>query len=103
MFILATRATAERCAPGGSERLEHCRLALERGAAEGLLIYGKRTAGAPPKDHGTGSERERREKPADEADYAGPVGLVEVERHASRHHVAIHGISIAGDLTALAL
>jgi hypothetical protein len=25
--------------PGGQERLEHCRLALERGAAEGLLIY----------------------------------------------------------------
>jgi len=27
--------------PGGKERLEHCRLALERGAAEGLLLYGK--------------------------------------------------------------
>jgi hypothetical protein len=27
--------------PGGKERLEHCRLALERGAAEGLLIYPK--------------------------------------------------------------
>lgn len=26
--------------PGGEERLEHCRHALERGAAEGLLIYG---------------------------------------------------------------
>lgn len=25
--------------PGGKERLEHCRIALERGAAEGLLIY----------------------------------------------------------------
>jgi len=31
------------------------------------------------------------------------VGLVEVERHASRHHVALHGTPIAGDLTALAL
>lgn len=25
--------------PGGKERLEHCRIALERGAAEGLLIH----------------------------------------------------------------
>lgn len=38
--------------PGGRERLEHCRIALERGAAEGLLMYGKRTAGATPKDDG---------------------------------------------------
>lgn len=30
--------------PGGQERLEHCRIALERGAAEGLLTYGKRRA-----------------------------------------------------------
>jgi hypothetical protein len=29
--------------PGGQERLEHCRMALERGAAEGLLIYGAKT------------------------------------------------------------
>jgi hypothetical protein len=29
----------------GKERLEHCRLALERGAAEGLLIYGERVDG----------------------------------------------------------
>src|SRR4051812_11408743 len=28
--------------PGGKERLEHCRVAVERGVAEGLLIYGKR-------------------------------------------------------------
>jgi hypothetical protein len=27
--------------PGGKERLEHCRLAVERGAAEALLTYGK--------------------------------------------------------------
>jgi len=39
---------------GGKERLEHCRIALERGAAEGLLTYSKRAAaGAPPKDNGT--------------------------------------------------
>jgi hypothetical protein len=30
---------------GGKERLEHCRIALERGGAEGLLIYGKRVDG----------------------------------------------------------
>jgi hypothetical protein len=29
--------------PGGTERLEHCRIALERGAAEALLIYGNGT------------------------------------------------------------
>jgi hypothetical protein len=38
---------------GGKERLQHCRIALERGVAEGLLIYGKRVAGAPGKDNGT--------------------------------------------------
>jgi hypothetical protein len=38
---------------GGKERLQHCRIALERGVAEGLLIYGKRAADAPPKDNGT--------------------------------------------------
>jgi len=43
--------------PGGIERLEHCRIALERGAAEGLLTYGKRAAGAAPKDDGTSAER----------------------------------------------
>jgi hypothetical protein len=41
---------------GGKERLEHCRIALERGVAEGLLIYGKRVAGAPPKDNGTSTD-----------------------------------------------
>lgn len=34
--------------PGGQERLEHCRLALARGEAEGLLAYGKRLEGSPP-------------------------------------------------------
>jgi hypothetical protein len=43
--------------PGGKERLEHCRIALERGAAEGLLIYGKRAAGAPPEDKSLGADR----------------------------------------------
>jgi len=43
--------------PGGRERLEHCRIALERGAAEGLLTYGKRAAGAAPKDNGASADR----------------------------------------------
>jgi hypothetical protein len=34
--------------PGGQERLEHCRIALERGAADGLLAYAKRAVGAAP-------------------------------------------------------
>ena len=42
---------------GGQERLEHCRTALERGAAEGLLSYGKRAAGAPPGDKPAGADR----------------------------------------------
>jgi hypothetical protein len=33
---------------GGRERLEHCRLAAERGAAEGLLVYGTRLEGQLP-------------------------------------------------------
>lgn len=36
--------------PGGKERLEHCRLALERGAAEGLLVYGRRLEGLLPEE-----------------------------------------------------
>ena len=32
----------------GKERLEHCRLALERGSAEGLLVYGERLDGHLP-------------------------------------------------------
>lgn len=35
---------------GGKERLQHCRIALERGAAEGLLTYGKPVAGAAARD-----------------------------------------------------
>ena len=34
--------------PGGLERLEHCRRALERGSATGLLVYGKRLEGVLP-------------------------------------------------------
>jgi hypothetical protein len=37
--------------PGGQERLEHCRIALERGVAEGMLIFGKGNA------HGTSADR----------------------------------------------
>ena len=36
--------------PGGQERLEHCRLALGRGEAEGLLVHGERIEGALPDD-----------------------------------------------------
>jgi hypothetical protein len=43
--------------PAGKERLEHCRIALERGAAEGLLIYGKRAAGQAPEDKSITAER----------------------------------------------
>jgi hypothetical protein len=36
--------------PGGKERLEHCRLALAQGTAEGLLVYGERLQGRLPED-----------------------------------------------------
>ena len=36
--------------PGGQERLEHCRLALTRGTAEGLLVYGTRLEGMLPEE-----------------------------------------------------
>jgi hypothetical protein len=36
--------------PGGQERLEHCRLALQRGEAEGLLVHGARMEGSLPDD-----------------------------------------------------
>ena len=39
--------------PGGMERLEHCRLALERGEAEGLLVYGKCLDGSLPAEKAT--------------------------------------------------
>jgi hypothetical protein len=42
---------------GGKERLEHCRIALERGAAEGLLAYAKRAVGAPPEAKALGADR----------------------------------------------
>jgi hypothetical protein len=35
---------------GGRERLEHCRLACERGSAEALLVYGESLAGHIPED-----------------------------------------------------
>ena len=34
--------------PAGRERLAHCRLAMERGQAEGLLVYGERLTGHFP-------------------------------------------------------
>jgi hypothetical protein len=34
--------------PAGQERLEHCRRAIERGAATGLMVYGKRMEGFLP-------------------------------------------------------
>lgn len=47
--------------PGGQERLEHCRLALARGTAEGVLIYGVRAEGVLPEErvqqmHGADAE-----------------------------------------------
>ena len=36
--------------PAGKERLEHCRIALENGAAEGLLAYGEPLEGHVPED-----------------------------------------------------
>lgn len=35
---------------GGKERLAHCRLAAESGAAEGLLVYGTRLEGSLPEE-----------------------------------------------------
>lgn len=42
--------------PGGKERLEHCRIALESGVAEGLLVYGKPAAAAPVKSNGAATD-----------------------------------------------
>jgi hypothetical protein len=36
--------------PAGKERLEHCKLAVARGGAEGLLVYGERLEGHIPED-----------------------------------------------------
>jgi hypothetical protein len=36
--------------PGGRERLEHCRVACERGFAEALMVYGERLEGHIPED-----------------------------------------------------
>jgi hypothetical protein len=36
--------------PAGRERLKHCKLGLEGGAAEGLLVYGESLAGHLPED-----------------------------------------------------
>lgn len=47
--------------PAGRERLEHCKRAMERGGAEGLLVYGQRFTGQLPEDkayaiHGADAE-----------------------------------------------
>jgi hypothetical protein len=36
--------------PAGRERLEHCKRAIELGAAEGLLVYGRRLEGRLPEE-----------------------------------------------------
>lgn len=36
--------------PAGKERREHCQRAMERGRAEGLLVYGERCSGHIPED-----------------------------------------------------
>lgn len=36
--------------PAGRERLEHCKLALTKGQAEGLLVYGERLTGHIPEE-----------------------------------------------------
>ena len=36
--------------PGGRERLEHCKLALEASSTEGVLVYGERLEGSLPED-----------------------------------------------------
>lgn len=48
--------------PGGIERLKHCKLAAERGEAEGMLVYGEPLEGHLPEDRaatieGVDSER----------------------------------------------
>ena len=37
-------------APAGQERLQHCRDAMERGSAHGLLVYGERLTGHLPEE-----------------------------------------------------
>lgn len=47
--------------PGGKERLEHCKLAVQKGEAEGILVHGARLEGVLPE------ERARRVDGADPA------------------------------------
>jgi hypothetical protein len=47
--------------PGGQERLEHCRQAMQAGRAEGLLVYGQGFVGMLPEEkayavHGADAE-----------------------------------------------
>ena len=69
------------------ERLEHCRIALERGAAEGLLMYGKRAAGAAPEDDGA---RERRVD-------AGTVLRLRVEKRGDEYWASCVALKPAAD------
>lgn len=43
--------------PGGQERLEHCRMAIEHGAAEGLMAYPGQAGSAPAESKSTRAER----------------------------------------------
>lgn len=36
--------------PGGKERLEHCRIAVQKGEAEGILVHGARLEGVLPEE-----------------------------------------------------
>jgi hypothetical protein len=54
-----TRAWSDK--PGGQERLEHCRQAMQAGRAEGLLVYGQGFVGVLPEEkayavHGADAE-----------------------------------------------
>lgn len=63
-LLWATNRTGTRPwsdTPGGRERLEHCKRAIELGRAEGLLVYGRRLEGRLPEDraaaiHGADAE-----------------------------------------------
>jgi hypothetical protein len=46
--VAGSRPWSDRAA--GQERLEHCRLAIKQGGAEGLLVYGERLEGHLPEE-----------------------------------------------------
>jgi hypothetical protein len=49
-YLLWTPERPWSDSPAGRERLAHCRTAVERGAAEGLLVYGDALEGYLPED-----------------------------------------------------